>query len=407
MNRIDALEPTRDFTVTRADLVRLRRRERRPEPDPPGRGRRAAGRAARGHRARHVHHGARRPGRRRLDPGAEVRRASAASSPARSSCPPRAASTSRSAATVKAVADGLATVALTSPATGRRFSACPRPSSVPERPPPPTTPRCGSAARRGAGHGHDRGRARRRRRRGRHGRRAAAGRSAAAATWSSPTTGFAARWSRSPPAASSPTSTTTTRLRRRAGHRRRRRVLGRLVAARRRARLGRHRGARRASPGSVGATPIQNVGAYGQEVSQTVASVRVWDRGAHGVRTFANADCGFGYRTSRFKADPGRHVVLDVTFQLGRGTLGAPVAYAELARALGVEPGRAGAAGRRPRGGAGAAPRQGHGARPGRPRHLERRLVLHQPGRRRRATSPTGAGLAAGGRAGSRPARPG
>ncbi|MFA6576920.1 MAG: FAD-binding protein, partial [Nocardioides sp.] len=63
-------------------------------------------------------------------------------------------------------------------------------------------------------------------------------------------------------------------------------------------------------PGCVGATPIQNVGAYGQEVSQTVASVRAWDRTLRKVRTFANADCGFGYRHSRFKADPGRHVVL-------------------------------------------------------------------------------------------------
>ena len=89
-------------------------------------------------------------------------------------------------------------------------------------------------------------------------------------------------------------------------------------------------------PGSVGATPIQNVGAYGQEVSQTIASVRVWDRKLRGIRTFANADCGFGYRTSRFKADPGRHVVLSVTFQLRQGSLGGPVAYAELARTLGV-----------------------------------------------------------------------
>ena len=93
-------------------------------------------------------------------------------------------------------------------------------------------------------------------------------------------------------------------------------------------------------PGLVGASPIQNVGAYGQEVSQTIATVRVWDRRLRGVRTFANADCGFGYRTSRFKADPGRHVVLDVTFQLPWGTLGAPIAYAELARSLGVEQGR-------------------------------------------------------------------
>jgi len=93
-------------------------------------------------------------------------------------------------------------------------------------------------------------------------------------------------------------------------------------------------------PGSVGATPIQNVGAYGQEVSQTVARVRVWDRTLRGVRTFAAADCHFGYRTSRFKADPGRHVVLSVTFQLRQGDLGAPVEYAELARALGIELGQ-------------------------------------------------------------------
>jgi len=92
-------------------------------------------------------------------------------------------------------------------------------------------------------------------------------------------------------------------------------------------------------PGSVGATPIQNVGAYGQEVSQTVARVRTWDRVDRAQRTFAAADCGFSYRHSRFKADPGRHVVLEVTFQLRQGTLGAPVAYAELARTLGVEPG--------------------------------------------------------------------
>jgi len=98
-------------------------------------------------------------------------------------------------------------------------------------------------------------------------------------------------------------------------------------------------------PGLVGATPIQNVGAYGQEVSQTIASVRCWDRVLQGVRTFANADCGFGYRSSRFKTDPGRQVVLEVTFQLRQGDLGAPVTYAELARTLGIEPdGRAPAA---------------------------------------------------------------
>jgi UDP-N-acetylmuramate dehydrogenase len=92
-------------------------------------------------------------------------------------------------------------------------------------------------------------------------------------------------------------------------------------------------------PGSVGATPIQNVGAYGQEVAETIASVRCWDRQEGAVRTIAAADCGFGYRTSRFKRDPGRFVVLTVTFQLRLGDLGAPVRYGELARTLGVDAG--------------------------------------------------------------------
>ncbi|GAB2685140.1 UDP-N-acetylmuramate dehydrogenase [Thalassiella azotivora] len=92
-------------------------------------------------------------------------------------------------------------------------------------------------------------------------------------------------------------------------------------------------------PGSTGATPVQNVGAYGQEVAQTIASVRTWDRRERRVRTLAAADCGFGYRWSRFKADPSRFLVLEVTFQLRLGDLSAPVAYAELARTLGVEVG--------------------------------------------------------------------
>lgn len=90
-------------------------------------------------------------------------------------------------------------------------------------------------------------------------------------------------------------------------------------------------------PGSVGATPIQNVGAYGQEVAQVVSRVRVYDRYDRQVRTVMAADCGFGYRTSRFKAEPRRFVVLEVTFQLRLGDLGEPIAYAELARRLGVE----------------------------------------------------------------------
>jgi UDP-N-acetylmuramate dehydrogenase len=89
-------------------------------------------------------------------------------------------------------------------------------------------------------------------------------------------------------------------------------------------------------PGSVGATPVQNVGAYGQEVAQTIATVRVWDRVEHRRHTFAAADCGFGYRSSRFKADPTRFLVLEVTFQLRLGDLSVPVTYAELARRLGA-----------------------------------------------------------------------
>lgn len=92
-------------------------------------------------------------------------------------------------------------------------------------------------------------------------------------------------------------------------------------------------------PGLVGATPIQNVGAYGQEVAETIASVRCWDRQAGAVRTLFNRDCGFGYRTSRFKREPGRYVVLEVVFQFRLGDLSAPVTYAELAKKLGLEPG--------------------------------------------------------------------
>jgi UDP-N-acetylmuramate dehydrogenase len=93
-------------------------------------------------------------------------------------------------------------------------------------------------------------------------------------------------------------------------------------------------------PGSVGATPVQNVGAYGQEIASTLAAVRVWDRHDQQVRTIANADCGFGYRTSVFKTSTlrgaGRYVVLDATYQLVVGDLSAPVGYADLARQLDV-----------------------------------------------------------------------
>ncbi len=88
-------------------------------------------------------------------------------------------------------------------------------------------------------------------------------------------------------------------------------------------------------PGLVGATPVQNVGAYGQEVAQTISRVRVYDRHTQSVRTFAGADCAFTYRHSLFK-ESSRYVVLDVLFQLPLATLSQPIGYAALADGLGV-----------------------------------------------------------------------
>ncbi|MFF5520695.1 UDP-N-acetylmuramate dehydrogenase [Streptomyces coeruleorubidus] len=93
-------------------------------------------------------------------------------------------------------------------------------------------------------------------------------------------------------------------------------------------------------PGSAGATPIQNVGAYGQEVSSTITEVVAYDRRTGETVTLTNEDCGFSYRHSRFKADPERYVVLRVRFSLEEADgLSAPLRYAETARALGVEAG--------------------------------------------------------------------
>ncbi|ELP63302.1 UDP-N-acetylmuramate dehydrogenase [Streptomyces turgidiscabies] len=93
-------------------------------------------------------------------------------------------------------------------------------------------------------------------------------------------------------------------------------------------------------PGSAGATPIQNVGAYGQEVSSTITEVVAYDRITRETVTLSGAECDFSYRHSRFKADPERHVVLRVRFALEDADgLSAPLKYAETARALGVEPG--------------------------------------------------------------------
>ncbi len=92
-------------------------------------------------------------------------------------------------------------------------------------------------------------------------------------------------------------------------------------------------------PGSAGATPVQNVGAYGQEVADVVARVRTFDRLEGRQRTFMAADCGFGYRSSRFKAEPWRYVVLGVTLQLRLSPTSEPLRYAELARRLGTDVG--------------------------------------------------------------------
>lgn len=85
-------------------------------------------------------------------------------------------------------------------------------------------------------------------------------------------------------------------------------------------------------PGSVGATPIQNVGAYGQEVADTLVAARVWDRVARTWREIPAAECGFGYRSSRFNgAERGRYIVTAVRFGLRAGGE-AKIEYAELRR---------------------------------------------------------------------------
>jgi UDP-N-acetylmuramate dehydrogenase len=91
-------------------------------------------------------------------------------------------------------------------------------------------------------------------------------------------------------------------------------------------------------PGLVGATPIQNVGAYGQEVGDTLVSVRVLDRVDRAVRDIPAAECAFAYRASTFKGNA-RFLVTRVTFELPRSRESAPLRYAELTRALGIAAG--------------------------------------------------------------------
>ncbi|MCL1899933.1 MAG: UDP-N-acetylmuramate dehydrogenase [Promicromonosporaceae bacterium] len=100
-------------------------------------------------------------------------------------------------------------------------------------------------------------------------------------------------------------------------------------------------------PGTVGAAPVQNIGAYGAEVSDVLSKVRTWDRQERRVRTFAVGELALGYRTSLLKQTLGqawsptpRYVVLDVSFQLRRADVSRPLRYAELARRLGREVGQ-------------------------------------------------------------------
>ena len=90
-------------------------------------------------------------------------------------------------------------------------------------------------------------------------------------------------------------------------------------------------------PGSTGATPVQNVGAYGQEVAALITAVRVWDRAARAERVLTPAELAFAYRDSMLKSRPGVFVVLSVTFVLRPSDSSSPVSYAELAKKLGVE----------------------------------------------------------------------
>lgn len=101
-------------------------------------------------------------------------------------------------------------------------------------------------------------------------------------------------------------------------------------------------------PGSTGATPVQNVGAYGSDISQTLLSIRAWDRHAHRIVEFGANELEFGYRDSVikrtivssaedfFNASP-RWIVLSVDLRLAKTGQTAPVRYAQLAKALNVE----------------------------------------------------------------------
>ncbi len=104
-------------------------------------------------------------------------------------------------------------------------------------------------------------------------------------------------------------------------------------------------------PGTVGATPIQNVGAYGGAVEQTIVEVVAFDRVEQRVTRLSRLECGFSYRSSVFKRSPGRWVVLEVVFGLQRGTHSMPISIRRAGTRARDRAGGAGAACRRePRG---------------------------------------------------------
>ena len=90
-------------------------------------------------------------------------------------------------------------------------------------------------------------------------------------------------------------------------------------------------------PGTIGGSPIQNIGAYGHEVGEVIARLSTYDRIEKKVVTFTADQCEFSYRNSKFKKESPRYVVLDVTFHLRNGEMSLPVGYAELAKELSVE----------------------------------------------------------------------
>ncbi len=90
-------------------------------------------------------------------------------------------------------------------------------------------------------------------------------------------------------------------------------------------------------PGTVGAAPIQNIGAYGHEVGELIARVRTFDRTKNEIETFTNSQLDFSYRDSFLKKNLHRYIVLDVTFHLRKGELSLPINYQELANKLQVK----------------------------------------------------------------------